>query len=68
MVWSWTPDGDGPATSVVFSLTSEAGGTRFALAHTGEADPAVGALLRDGWPTRIELVRRSLDRASHSHA
>jgi hypothetical protein len=52
----------------VFSLTPEAGGTRLALAHTGEADPAIGALLRDGWPTRIELVRRSLDRASHSHA
>jgi uncharacterized protein YndB with AHSA1/START domain len=68
MAWSWTPDGDGPTSSVTFSLTSEPGGTRLALAHRGEADPVVGALLRDGWPTRIELVRRSLDRTPHSNA
>jgi uncharacterized protein YndB with AHSA1/START domain len=68
MVWSWVPDGDGPASSVTFSLTPEPEGTRLALAHTGEADPVVGAQLRSGWPTRIELVRRSLDRASHSNA
>jgi uncharacterized protein YndB with AHSA1/START domain len=68
MVWSWTPDGDGPASSVTFSLTSEPGGTRLALAHTGETDPTSAGLLRGGWPTRIELIRRSLDRTSHSHA
>jgi uncharacterized protein YndB with AHSA1/START domain len=68
MVWSWTPDGDGAASLVTFCLTPEAGGTRLALAHTGEADEVVAALLRDGWPTRTELVRRILDRASHSHA
>jgi uncharacterized protein YndB with AHSA1/START domain len=68
MVWSWTPDGDGPASSVTFSLTPEPDGTRLALAHRGEADPIVAARLRDGWPSRIELVRRSLDRASHSNA
>ena len=36
------------------------GGTRLRLTHEGEIDPVVGGLLREGWPSRIELLRRSL--------
>jgi uncharacterized protein YndB with AHSA1/START domain len=67
MVWSWSVDDRFPPTSVTFELTAEAAGTRLTLTHVGEIDPVVGGLLREGWPSRIELLRRSLDRArSHS--
>jgi uncharacterized protein YndB with AHSA1/START domain len=61
MVWSWTPGRDAPATTVTFELVSTDGGTRLRLTHEGEIDPAIGGLLREGWPGRIELLRRSLD-------
>jgi uncharacterized protein YndB with AHSA1/START domain len=61
MVWAWSM-GDGTApTAVSFELTPEAGGTRLRLPHVGEIDPFIGGLLTEGWPSRIELLRRSLD-------
>ena len=61
MVWSWSANDGAPPTTVTFELVPQAGGTRLTLTHVGEIDPGFGGLLRDGWPTRIELLRRSLD-------
>lgn len=61
MVWAWSVDEAASPTTITFELTPEAGGTRLTLTHVGEIDAVVGALLRDGWPGRIELLRRSLD-------
>jgi len=61
MVWSWSiADGFAP-TSVTFELEPEGDGTRLTLMHTGEIDSDIGARLVDGWPGRVELLRRSLD-------
>lgn len=61
MVWAWSADVDAPPTTVTFTLEpEEGGGTRLRLTHEGEIDPVVGGLLREGWPSRIELLRRSL--------
>ena len=64
MVWSWSGSDDRIPSTVTFELTQEHAGTRLRLTHVGEIDPTVGALLRDGWPGRIELLRRSLDGAA----
>jgi uncharacterized protein YndB with AHSA1/START domain len=60
MVWAWFVDADVPHTIVTFELTPQADGTRLKLTHVGEIDPSVGALLRDGWPGRLELLKTSL--------
>jgi uncharacterized protein YndB with AHSA1/START domain len=61
MVWAWSVNDGLPPTTVTFELAAEADGTRLTLTHVGEIDPVVGGLLRDGWPGRIDLLRRSLD-------
>ena len=61
MVWAWSANDGAAPTTVTFELTSEAGGTHLKLTHVGEIDPLFGGLLRDGWPGRIKLLRRSLD-------
>ena len=61
MVWAWSPGRRRPPTTVDFELTPEAGGTRLRSTHTGEIDRHVGRLLGEGWPSRIELLRRRLD-------
>ncbi len=61
MVWAWSVSGTAPPTTVTFELAAEAGGTRLRLTHVGEIDPLAGGLVTDGWPGRIELLRRSLD-------
>jgi uncharacterized protein YndB with AHSA1/START domain len=59
MVWSWSPADDAAPTRVGFELQAEPdGATRLRLTHEGEIDAGIGALLRDGWPGRIELLRR----------
>jgi uncharacterized protein YndB with AHSA1/START domain len=62
MVWSWSADDRASTTKVTFELRAEADGTLLTLTHVGEIDPLVGRLLTEGWPGRIELVRRTLDR------
>ena len=62
MVWAWSVDAGAP-TTVTFELTPEGDGTRLRLTHVGEIDPVPGGMLRDGWPGRIDELRRSLDRA-----
>jgi uncharacterized protein YndB with AHSA1/START domain len=62
MVWAWTVDGGAAPTAVTFELTPEAGGTRLRLSHVGEIDAVIGGLLREGWPGRIDELRRTLDR------
>jgi uncharacterized protein YndB with AHSA1/START domain len=59
MVWAWLVDAAAP-TTVTFELTPVAEGTRLRLTHVGDIDPTIGGLLAEGWPTRIELLRRSL--------
>ena len=63
MVWTWSVDDATPPTTVTFELTPEAGGTRLRLTHIGEIDPSAGGLIRDGWPGKIEALRRTLERA-----
>ena len=59
MVWAWSVDAAGP-TTVTFELTPVGEGTLLRLTHVGDIDPAIGGLLEEGWPTRIELLRRLL--------
>jgi len=59
MVWAWSVDTAAP-TTVTFELTPVTDGTRLRLTHVGDIDPAIGGLLQEGWPTRIELLRRLL--------
>ncbi len=61
MVWSWSGSDDGPPTTVTFELAPMVDGTLLRLTHVGELDEVVGGLLRDGWPSRLELLRRCLD-------
>lgn len=60
MVWAWSVAGGASPTTVTFELVPEGGGTRLRLTHVGEIDPRIGGLLRDGWPGRLELLRRTL--------
>jgi uncharacterized protein YndB with AHSA1/START domain len=60
MVWSWASDDRRPPSTVTFELEPAPGGTRLRLTHEGEIDDEIGGLLRDGWPGRIELLRRRL--------
>jgi uncharacterized protein YndB with AHSA1/START domain len=61
MVWAWSiEDGNAP-TTVTFELRSDGEDTHLRLTHEGEIDPLAGGLIGDGWPGRIELLRRSLD-------
>lgn len=61
MAWSWSADPAFAPTLVIFELSADADGTRLRLTHAGEIDPVVGSLLTEGWPTRFDLLRRSLD-------
>jgi len=61
MVWAWSPAEKATPTTVTFELRPEPGDrTRLLLTHEGEIDAATGTMLRDGWPGRIELLRRLL--------
>ena len=61
MVWAWSIAGGAEPTRVTFELAPDGGGTRLTLTHAGEIDSDIGALLAEGWPSRIEVLRRSLD-------
>jgi uncharacterized protein YndB with AHSA1/START domain len=61
MMWAWFIAGHVEPTTVIFELVPEGDGTRLTLTHAGEIDSEIGARLRDGWPSRIELLRRTLD-------
>ena len=63
MVWAWWVDEAAPPTTVTFELTPEGDGTRLRLTHAGEIDPRAGRLIHDGWPVKIEALRRTLERA-----
>jgi uncharacterized protein YndB with AHSA1/START domain len=56
MVWAWSSNDGNPASRVTFELEPESSGTRLRLTHEGEIEPAIGAILADGWPSRIELL------------
>ena len=61
MVWAWSIDDGNSPTTVTFELRPEGEDTHLRLTHEGEIDPSAGRLIGDGWPGRIELLRRSLD-------
>jgi uncharacterized protein YndB with AHSA1/START domain len=61
MVWAWSLEDGAALTIVTFELRPDDEGTLLKLTHEGEIDPVAGPLVRDGWPGRIELLRRSLD-------
>ena len=63
MVWAWSVDEAAAPTTVTFELSPEGDGTRLRLTHTGEIDPFAGELLRDGWPGKIDDLRRTLEQA-----
>jgi uncharacterized protein YndB with AHSA1/START domain len=56
MVWAWSSHDGNPPSRVTFELEPESGGTRLRLAHEGEIEPAIGAILVDGWPGRIDAL------------
>jgi len=56
MVWAWSSNDGNPPSRVTFELEPENGGSRLRLTHEGEIEPAIGAILADGWPGRIELL------------
>ena len=56
MVWAWSSNDGNPRSRVTFELAPESSGTRLRLTHEGEIEPAIGAILADGWPGRIELL------------
>ena len=60
MVWSWVPGDGAPPTTVTFELAPQPGGTRLRLTHVGDIDATIGGLLREGWPGRIDELRRTL--------
>lgn len=61
MAWAWSVNDGAWSTTVTFELTPGAGGTRLRLTHLGEMDPLIAGLLKEGWPSRIELLGRSFD-------
>lgn len=61
MVWGWSVAPPSPQTLVTFELAPTAEGTLLTLTHAGDIDDTFGRLLTEGWPTRIELLWRSLD-------
>jgi uncharacterized protein YndB with AHSA1/START domain len=63
MVWAWSVDETTPATTVSFELAPEGEGTRLTLRHEGEISPIAARLLREGWPAKINELRRTLERA-----
>jgi len=63
MVWAWSVDTVRPPTTLTFELAPEGDHTRLRLTHKGEIDPSAGALIQDGWPGRIEEMRRVLEHA-----
>jgi uncharacterized protein YndB with AHSA1/START domain len=68
MVWSWSAnDGNLPST-VTFQLAAEEGGTRLSLRQVGEIDPAIGSILREGWPGRLQAVAELLGRGAKPDA
>jgi len=56
MVWAWSSNDGNPPSRVTFELEPENGGTRLRLTHEGEIEPAIGAILVEGWPGRIEAL------------
>lgn len=62
MVWAWWVD-ESPPTTVTFELNREGSGTRLKLKHEGEIHAGAGSLIRDGWPEKIDALRRNLERA-----
>jgi len=62
MVWAWAAYDVTPPSTVVFELASEEDGTRLTISHRGEMEPSAGEVLRQGWPGRIDELRRILER------
>ncbi|HKF16901.1 MAG TPA: SRPBCC domain-containing protein [Candidatus Dormibacteraeota bacterium] len=56
MVWSWSANDGNPPSTVTFHLVAEEDGTRLSLRQVGEIDPAMGAILREGWPGRLQAL------------
>jgi uncharacterized protein YndB with AHSA1/START domain len=56
MVWAWSSNDGNPPSRVTFELEAENDGTRLRLTHEGEIEPAIGAILVEGWPGRIEAL------------
>lgn len=59
MVWSWS-DGRGITSHVVFELEEERTGTRLTLRHIGDTDEAMGRLIRERWPIKLQALASTL--------
>ena len=64
MVWSWSANDGNPPSTVSFQLAAEEGGTRLSLTQVGEIDPAIGSMLREGWPGRLQALAELLGRGA----
>jgi uncharacterized protein YndB with AHSA1/START domain len=62
MVWAWSSNDGNPPSRVTFELEPENGGTRLRLTHEGEIEPAIGAILVEGWPGRIDALAKAAAR------
>jgi hypothetical protein len=57
MVWSWS-DGaeEGEPTRVIFELCSEGKGTRLTVRHVGDVEDAVGKMVCERWPIKLQAL------------
>ena len=62
MVWAWSSNDGNPPSRVTFELEPENGGSRLRLTHEGEIEPAIGAILVEGWPGRIDALAKATAR------
>jgi len=62
MVWAWSSNDGNPPSRVTFELEPENGGSRLRLTHEGEIEPAIGAILVEGWPGRIDALAKAAAR------
>ena len=61
MVWSWSDGAEqGEPTRVIFELCSEGGGTRLTVRHVGGVEDAVGKMIRERWPIKLQALASML--------
>ena len=52
--------GDEMTSRVVFELEEEGTGTRLTLRHHGDTDDAMGEMIRERWPIKMQALASSL--------
>ena len=68
MVWSWSANDGNPPSTVTFHLVAEEDGTRLSLRQVGEIDPAIGGILREGWPGRVQALAELIGQGANQRS